>query len=409
MQFLINIYENKKILIYFFFYNLLIIGFLLNEDLSGGGKLDYQFQTHYIEEGFNNGVKEFILQFYPTSTLSQHSPLYYIFAYFLNLIFNNEILERLITLNLFLIIPFVLFKCFETKFNSKYLYFLPLVLFISPVFRSTIIWSGREIIALIFLAFSCYCALKAQKNFRNINVYFAFIYLILSSYFKFEYGLISIIYFIWFFNFLSKKTLFGIILLNIISSIPFFWYYINFINFSSYNISISKNIYNNITFFFSTYFFYVIPFLLEKENLINFIKFIKKKFYILIIFILFFFFVYTNIEKPSIGGGGFYQLLYKLDLSKLIVMFSAFGVIGHFFLARKNYIYNSVILLILIFQTCINFHFFQKYLDLFFLFHFFLFLRIDGLEKWVKNKIFINNIILFFMIYYLVTLAFRLN
>ena len=149
--------------------------------------------------------------------------------------------------------------------------------------------------------------------------------------------------------------------------------------------------------------------MLGKENLINFIKFIKKKFYILIIFILFFFFVYTNIEKPSIGGGGFYQLLYKLDLSKLIVMFSAFGVIGHFFLARKNYIYNSVILLILIFQTCINFHFFQKYLDLFFLFHFFLFLRIDGLEKWVKNKIFINNIILFFMIYYLVTLAFRLN
>ena len=110
MQFLINIYGNKKILIYFFFYNLLIIGFLLNEDLSGGGKLDYQFQKHYIEEGFNNGVKEFILQFYPTSTLSQHSPLYYIFAYFLKLIFNNEILERLIALNLFLIIPFVLFR-----------------------------------------------------------------------------------------------------------------------------------------------------------------------------------------------------------------------------------------------------------------------------------------------------------
>jgi len=409
MQFLKNIHKEKIILIYFFFYILLIIGFVFNENLSGGAKLDYLFQKHYIAVGFNNGIKEFIFDFYPSSTLSQHSPLYYVYAYILKLFVNNEILERFITLNIFLLIPFILIRCLEIKFNSKYLYLLPLVIFISPVFRSTIIWSGREIIALIFLTLSFYFALKAQKDFKDNNVYLAFIYLIFSSYFKFEYGLITLIYFIWFFNFLKKATFVISVLINIILSIPFFLYYLNFIDFKIYNLSIAKNIYTNIVFFFSTYFFYLLPFLLQKENSINFFIFIKKYFYFLIISLFVFFFIYTNIEKSNIGGGGIYQILIKLDLAHFIVFFSSLGLIGHIFLTRKYYIYNTIILLILILQTCINFHFFQKYLDLFFLIQFFLLLRINNLENWVKNKKFINNIILFFTIYYFATLMFRFN
>lgn len=300
-------------------------------------------------------------------------------------------------------------KCLRIKFSSKNLDFLPLILFISPLFRSTVLWSGREVISISLLSYSLYIVYSYFKKNDLKKIYLAFITLALASYINPIYGLMIIIYFYWFSNLFDIKTLLIFLVFNTILSIPFFWYYINYINFENYNISLSKNLYTNIIFFFSTYFFYILPFILLKKNFLEFLIYLKKNYYFLIFSFLSFYFISLAIDKIYIGGGGFYQILLKFNLSDYIFIISSLGLLGHFFLCNKFLQYNLILLIILILQTCFNFHFFQKYLDLFFIIHFFILLRINYLPKLINNLKFRNNIIIYYLLYYLFTLLFRLN
>ena len=76
----------------------------------------------------------------------------------------------------------------------------------------------------------------------------------------------------------------------------------------------------------------------------------------------------------NIGGGGIYVVLKKINLEESLFIFSSIGFFNLIFLLEKK-IYNVFILFIFILQTCLNFHFFQKYLDLYWIIYFMFFFK----------------------------------
>ena len=84
-------------------------------------------------------------------------------------------------------------------------------------------------------------------------------------------------------------------------------------------------------------------------------------------------------------GGAIYYVLKKLNLETSIFIFSIFGIMNIYFIFNKNILYNSFILIILLIQTCLNYHFFQKYVDLTWLLYFIFFFKGQNMS-WYLEK-----------------------
>ena len=386
-------------------YLTLVLGFIYNEDTAGGGALDRSFQKNVTSFGFVDGVKGFLFNFYPTNTIV-HSPIYYILIHKLENIINNESTFRFVLLNIFLLIPLTLIKILKKKFTESYIILLiPLICFLSPNFRTVAIWSGREILSVGFLCISIYYYIDSFNNFSLKNIFLSFLFLICASYISWEYGFISIIYFIELIINFKKKSKIGLIFLfNLILSLPFFIYVIKFMNLDNYDQSILSNIFNNIPYFFSIYFFYSLPFLFLNYNCV---RYIIKNYLFFFVTLMIFYIIARYAEIPEIGGGIFIKILQFLGLSKLIFFFSALGVLSFFYLNNKKLFFNILVLLILIIQTCISYHFFQKYIDLIFIIYFLFLFKINYLNEIIKQKKFIINLMILYFFYLFVSLIFR--
>ena len=405
MKILKNPSNKATLSIFILLYLSLVFGFFYNEDIAGGGVLDRTFQKHLLSQGFMNGINGFLTIFYPLSTII-HSPVYYILIHKLENIFNNDILFRFFLLNISILIPLCLINILKTIYNkSNLIIIIPLLLFLSPNFRTIAIWSGREIFSLIFLCVSIYYYLDNFNMFKIKNILLSFLFLSLASYISYEYGFISIIYFYKLFkDSKDRHYLYPIIIYNFFLSLPLFIYIIKFIELSDYNQSITLNTFHNINYFFSTYFLYSIPFLFLKND---FIKFINKS-YFNIFFLLIFFFLSTQfVPIPEIGGGAVNKILILINLPKLIFIFSAMGFLSFIYLMNKNLLFNYIVLIVFILQTCISYHFFQKYFDLMFIIYFFIFFKVNNLEKIIYKKKIFTNLIIFYIIYFFGLLIFR--
>lgn len=393
------------LIVYILMYASLILGFIYNEDIAGGGALDRSFQKNVTSFGFLDGIKGFLFNFYPTNTIV-HSPIYYILIHKLENIINNESIFRFVLLNIFLLIPLTLLKILKKKFTDSYIILLiPLICFLSPNFRTVAIWSGREILSVGFLCISIYYYIDSFNNFSLKNIFLSFLFLICASYISWEYGFISIIYFIELIINFKKKSKIGLIFLfNLILSLPFFIYVIKFMNLDNYDQSILSNIFNNIPYFFSIYFFYSLPFLFLNYNCV---RYIIKNYLFFFVTLMIFYIIARYAEIPEIGGGIFIKILQFLGLSKLIFFFSALGVLSFFYLNNKKLFFNILVLLILIIQTCISYHFFQKYIDLIFIIYFLFLFKINYLNEIIKQKKFIINLMILYFFYLFVSLIFR--
>ena len=393
------------LIVYILMYASLILGFIYNEDIAGGGALDRSFQKNVTSFGFLDGIKGFLFNFYPTNTIV-HSPIYYILIHKLENLINNESVFRFFLMNIFLLIPLTLIRILNKKFTHSYLILLiPLICFLSPNFRTIAIWSGREILSLTFLCISIFYYINSFNNFSLKNIFLSFLFLICASYISWEYGFISIIYFIELIINFKKKSKIGLIFLfNLILSLPFFIYVIKFMNLDNYDQSILSNIFNNIPYFFSIYFFYSLPFLFLNYNCV---RYIIKNYLFFFVTLMIFYIIARYAEIPEIGGGIFIKILQFLGLSKLIFFFSALGVLSFFYLNNKKLFFNILVLLILIIQTCISYHFFQKYIDLIFIIYFLFLFKINYLNEIIKQKKFIINLMILYFFYLFVSLIFR--
>ena len=267
----------KYVIFFLILYTSLIIGFIYDENSTGGALIDYSNQKK-ISEYFSVNFKETFLNYDQYNT--RHSPLLIIFLSFFEKVRISDYFIRLIHLHLCLFLPVIFFNILKIKFKLvplKNLLFLVGLFFLSPTFRSLSIWPDSRLMGLIFFCISIFFYYKFQDtkkfNYVLLNVFFC----ALSAYISPNFCVFSLFYLYQFFLFYksSYKKILIIIFFNIILSLPIFYYLIvleiNFLNKSAAtnlnentNNILFTNLFNNLLLSVSIIFFYLIPFIYTK-------------------------------------------------------------------------------------------------------------------------------------------------
>ena len=183
--------QTKHYYTYYLFTTLLylslIVGFLFNENLTGGARNDYLAHKEIIFKFSINFIETF-LNYNQEST--RHSPILLIILSFFKKIGFSDFFVRIINLHFLLLTIFFFYKCIKIKFNNynkKILYLIALLLFLSPTFRSLSIWPDSRLHGLLYFIISIYFFLNFKKeNNKKLKFKFALLntlFLCLASYF----------------------------------------------------------------------------------------------------------------------------------------------------------------------------------------------------------------------------------
>ncbi len=353
--------KKHTIVILTILYFSLFFGVYLNEDSLGGALSDYK-GLFYISEEFRNDFFYTLLNYDEIG--NRHSPIFYILRSTLPF---NEIFHRIFFLHVYLLIPIFFYKSLKKIFKTtpkNNLKLLAFVLLLFPTFRSYSIWPDPHLLGVMFFTISIYYFIKFRENKEYLkNSALNTIFLVLSAYSSPNFG-IFVIFFLYEFylRFDISKKLILIILLNIILSIPFFYYLfyldVNFIfNRNSWDIGENfyskENISNKILIISSIFFFYLIPFLNHKK-IIQDLKLMNLFDFRLILFILFFLFNcylfdFTSAYNLTNSGGGFFynisKFLFNNNYLFYLINFFAFLFIGKAIFENKK---NGLLFLCLI-------------------------------------------------------------
>jgi hypothetical protein len=357
--------SNKKIFtIFTLLYFSLLLGFYLDENLAGGAIFDFNYHIPILNS-FKDNLSYSFLNYKDFN--SDHSPFFFIFLNLINMPFEGTNFLRFIYLHISLIVPIVFYKCLIEAYkdcSKKILILISCIILISPHFRSYAIWIGDVNIALLFLLTSVLFFLKL-KNEKQIHKIYSYIFLnvfcfAIAAYFRPIYSLISI-YFLYqiFLKFNVSKKLLIFISLNILLSLPAFYYVfvldnIFFTVIPSFFNNPTIHIYaNNIMITSTIFLFYSLPFLWINKNNLLFKKFFfnKKELLIILLSFVFTIFLIYNFNFTSDGGGGgiFYkasQLIFKNNSFFYIVSFLSITLLLKVFFDKN--INNILLILILI-------------------------------------------------------------
>lgn len=393
----------KKLYIYLFFLISLLVSSYLGENSSGGGKLDNNITRQFIDGfyvSFNYGIERFI------SSGQVHSPIFYFLIATLEEYTSSRIVSALYVLISFFI-PVVFYIILKKKFRKadrNKLFFLSLILFLSPYFRSSASWVTTDNLATLFFALSLSKYLSVEKYNKFKDYLICFTYLIIAIYIRQYYAIFFLFYLIQVFKFLDFKKIIILISYSLALSVPFLIYYYLFIQ-HSYNYTVASssplkmNLINNILIFFSLYFFYLAPFYFDKIFKFQLPK-IKNLFFYLVTFLLFLSIsLYDPVILTSYGGGVFYKISEIINFKYLFYITVFFGYI----LLSKNFNRNNLII-----YFCIIFAFpfsiiYQKYFDPMLLLSIVALTKSDEFNKIIdSNKI---NAKLVFIYYFLFWIA----
>lgn len=357
---------NNKTLSYIFFFFTLLAAFYFGENSSGGSKNDYFITKKFFDafqESFSNGFYVFT---HPTGY--QLPSFYFLIGNLINIF--GETGAKYLYLIISSLIPLVLYNVLKKKFpnvQEDYLFYLSLLIFLSPYFRSSAVWLTTDNLGLLFFLLSINFFLEIQYSNKNIfrKSLYCFLFLILASYIRQYYAIFFILYF---YKISIKQKLFEnffILLFNFICSIPALLYY--FIISKNAETSdafdyIKIDIFFNFLVFTSLFLFYMIPFLLSRKTLNVFFSLlkIKKKIITIIIAIFLLFFLIYNVPLHEFGGGVFYKIS-KLTYLSLFFFFSLIGALM-LYIINKNNLTNNLIYFILVISFPKNI-IFQKYYD----------------------------------------------
>ena len=336
---------SKTYLIIISLYSSLLIGFYFGEDSLGGALNDFKALSH-VSDKFRLNFSSTLLSYDDLG--HRHSPVFFIFKSFLP---ENDFYSRLLFLHIFLLIPFYFYKSLVVKYpleNKKNIILISSVLMLFPTFRSYSIWPDPHLMGTLFFAISVYYFLKFIESPLKINNFLInILFLAISSYFSPNFGTF-VIYFLYEFIKLKRsyKEILIVLFLNLILSLPFFYYLFvleaNFIfNDSGWDIGTNifslNNISNKFIILNSLIFFYTMPFLLYSLNLYELYTHVVKKYFILLSFVLIYILFAINFDFQASynltnSGGGFVynisQLLFKNNYLLFLV-----GLFGFIFLA----------------------------------------------------------------------------
>ena len=190
--------QTPFILIYLFGTLTIFLGMYLNEFSGGGAEYDFNIHLNTIKY-FDAGIIEALKNYGDMENL--HSPIFIIFLKYL--IYYDLTWARILYIIICSTSSIIFYLCLKEKLNSKpslILFCLAQLLFVSPYFRSLMIWPGDESVSILFLLLSILFYFKFEKNkFNNKKfIYLSLNVLLLAicSYFRPTYSFFSIFFFL---------------------------------------------------------------------------------------------------------------------------------------------------------------------------------------------------------------------
>ena len=388
--------EYQLIFLLIFLYISVLLGFILNENSSGGAFLDYVNQKQITGFFANNFLFTFLN--YDDYT-TRHSPVLLIALSFFERVQLDDYLIRLIYFHICLILPISFFYILKLKFKDqqleiKYLLILVGLIFLSPIFRSLSVWPDSRLIGLTFFTTSILFFLKFIEKKKTSFIFLNIIFYTISSYFSPNFAVFSIYFVYKYFRFLGISSLkfYIIIIFNLLLAFPALYYVlildINFFN-KSAAIGLGgsdkiffTNIFNQILIIPSIIFFYFLPFYSTKilgiKKLINYKNFIIT----LIIFILsLFYFDY----KPEYSGGGIIFKLSDYFFSNNILFFIFSFISIMFVLGIISEKIDNLLILFLLFISNPQITIYHKYYDPLLIVMFFSLFMLNVRLEYLKN------------------------
>jgi len=405
-----NIY--KYLIFFILLYISIIISLVYGEDSTGGAFLDYNNQKK-ISQDFAINFKNTFFNYDQYTT--RHSPVLIIFLSFFEKINLDDHLIRLIHLHLCFLLPIIFFSSLRIKYKfvkPENLLLLVGIIFLSPTFRSLAIWPDSRLLGLTLFCFSIYFYLMFEENKKFKNCIFNIIFCAISAYISPNFALFSIFYFYKFIIFfkLEINKLIPIILLNLILSIPAFYYIfildVNFLNkAAAVNIDENENIFflnifNNILLISSIILFYLFPFLITKIiNLNKVFKFDKIVVSLIIFLVSIFYFDYNY----QFTGGGIIFKFSNFFLKNNILFFILCFVSILIIINLNNSKFENILLLILILLSNPQITVYHKYYDPFLLIVFFTLFNFNINLSKINLKLNSYIIYLFFISFLLIS------
>lgn len=423
-----EVFKNKYLLFVLLLYLSMFFGLFRGEDLLGAAEADYKG----IKELLNIFRSDFSYYFRNYTELElRHSPVFQIFHIIILNLFNYDIIFKIINIHLNLIIVIVFYFSLKIQIKNyikKNLIILSSIFFIMPSYRAYSIWPDSFLCGFLFFMLSVFFSLKfinCDDEKKNYFAYLNIISLAIASYVSPNFSVFSIFYLFVFYQYFSfSKNLLKIILINLILSLPaFFYIYImenNFIDMdatkwikTTTTFSIT-NLANKIIILPTIFIVYFVPFLIVnfekiKSNFFLEIKKINFVYYILVIspLIMTNYFSFNEINSTLGGGGLFYNLLKFYDSHVIFLgIISSISILIILLLTNNNLKGKIFILCLILSNPQLTIY--AVYFDLILFSCIFLFLN-DGLLKIenLLNKI--ECIKVFFFYYFLILILHALK
>jgi hypothetical protein len=360
------------------------LGFIIKEDSSGGGQVDYAAILNNFKLFQESDLLKIDWSRYKSSAL----PIYYIISKYIiptnySFFFYSGYLSFFISISALLIT--YKYLCIKNKIQSFSweVLLIATIPMLSPFFRTSAFWSLEENIGYFFFSLTIIFYIKSRDE--NKYRYLAILSSCLAFYARQNYAFLPIIIFFSYFNIkniLEKKNIIYSFLFTLILSPSFYFFYkwgglMSPIEGANSRIGFQRE---NILIILTNFFLYLFPFCIFL-NYQNIIKILNKKkikiFTIFLIILIFFIFIFFNhISKDShyfkqeLGGGVIYKFIFfynywitSFDIQKIFyILIALFGLILIIFFSKDNinfFIFSFVSIIIFSNITII----FQEYFD----------------------------------------------
>lgn len=360
--------KNFRLLIFTFFYFSILLGFFLDENSTLGAQVDFLYHMKTLVT-FDENLNYALLNYHTIDSPTRISPVFLLYLFYLKYFFVNIDIMRFISLNIYLISPFIFYNCLKLKFekiNKNNLFIFSLILFVSASFRGNSIWPESSMLGLLFFLISILFFLKFEKKKFFSYAIYNVIFLSIAAYIRPSYSLFAIFFFIMFFReYNIGIKLFILFLINIfLSSFAFYYLFILDVEFISSH-GLSFNLSDKFLIISSIILFYFLPFLpfIYKSNKVNF--FSKRFFIIIFIMIFIYFYLISDFNYDlKIAGGGFFlhlsHFLFNSNTLFFLISFVSILLISYILLIDFN---KNFLLILILFMLVPQTHIFHKYFD----------------------------------------------
>jgi len=395
---------SKEYIIFFLSFLSLFYSFLSNHDGTGGGASG-DFEATY---GFILALQESLFA-NPNEWTLVHTPLHFIILSYVTRVIDDSDTLRLIFLIFSISIPYIFYVIvskfiLKNKNKKNLILIISCCIFFIPSFRYTSVWCNNLITSIFFFLISIFFFEKWKEKLNkelNKNLLLQIFFLFLATYTR-QYFAVFFLYFLKkYYEVLPLKNFIKLFLICILSSLPVFFYVYKFPSLlTEQHMSIYAVNYfllGNSAIIFTTLF----PIIM-----INFLykKIPCKK--ILIPSIISFCLVYIlslNFDGYGWQGGGvsflFSKKIFNNNIFFYFLIFFTIAVFIYLFLENRS---NFVILLTLLFMF-FSFQVYQRYYDPMFFIVFFLMVKTDLINIFIKKKMPSYLLLLYFVLFYLIT------